>query len=137
MVSVGDSTPARTNRAIRFVTFDPRSLHDKFDCGAYAVDDAASASSNPDVEYAVQAALIKDIFGNPFRPVTFHPSWRTSAALGLARSMYESRDFAAMPVLADALQEAGCNNADILSHCRRGGPHVRGCWVVDLVLGKA
>ena len=51
--------------------------------------------------------------------------------------MYESRDFAAMPVLADALEEAGCDHADVLAHCRGPGPHVRGCWVVDLVLGKA
>ncbi len=54
----------------------------------------------------------------------------------LARTMYESRDFSAMPILADALQDAGCDNEDILGHCRGSGPHVRGCWVVDLVLGK-
>jgi hypothetical protein len=54
----------------------------------------------------------------------------------MAGSMYESRDFAGMPILADALEEAGCGDPDILSHCRGGGPHVRGCWVVDLVLGK-
>ena len=53
-----------------------------------------------------------------------------------AQQMYESRDFSAMPILADALQDAGCDNADILDHCRGPGPHVRGCWVVDLVLGK-
>ena len=57
-------------------------------------------------------------------------------AVALARQMYESRDFSAMPILADALQDAGCDNEDILSHCRSDGPHVRGCWVVDLVLGK-
>ena len=51
--------------------------------------------------------------------------------------MYESRDVSAMPVLADALQDAGCDSDDILDHCRVGGPHVRGCWVVDRVLGKA
>jgi hypothetical protein len=50
--------------------------------------------------------------------------------------MYESRDFGAMPILVDALQEAGCESEDILAHCRGPGPHVRGCWVVDLVLGK-
>jgi hypothetical protein len=79
----------------------------------------------------------RDIFGNPFRPVTFTPEWRTSTAVALARQMYESRDFAAMPILADALQDAGCDNDDILAHCRdETKPHVRGCWVVDLVLGK-
>jgi len=80
--------------------------------------------------------LLRDIFGNPFRPVSFAPAWRTDTAVALARQMYESRDFSAMPILADALQDAGCDNEDILSHCRGDGPHVRGCWVVDLVLGK-
>jgi hypothetical protein len=83
----------------------------------------------------VSVSLLRDIFGNPFRPVTFVPAWRTSATVGLARSMYDARDFAAMPVLADALEEAGCDSADVLAHCRGPGPHVRGCWVVDLVLG--
>jgi hypothetical protein len=50
--------------------------------------------------------------------------------------MYDTRDFAAMPILADALEEAECDNLDILAHCRGPGPHVRGCWVVDLMLGK-
>ena len=82
------------------------------------------------------ARLLRDIFGNPFRPVTFSPSWRTDTAVTLAQQMYESRDFGAMPVLADALQDAGCDNDDVLNHCRGPGPHVRGCWVVDLLLGK-
>jgi hypothetical protein len=87
-------------------------------------------------ESRAQTHLLRDIFGNPFRPVTFSPNWRTDTALSLARQMYESRDFSAMPILADALQDAGCDSDDILSHCRGSGPHVRGCWVVDLVLGK-
>jgi hypothetical protein len=82
--------------------------------------------------------LIRDIFGNPFRSVALNPEWRTDTAVSLARHFYESRDFSAMPILADALQDAGCNNDDILDHCRDPkGIHVRGCWVVDLVLGKA
>ena len=82
--------------------------------------------------------LIRDIFGNPFRPVVFDPGCRTSTVLGLARPMYESRDFAPMPILADALQDAGCDNAGVLAHCRDPqGTHVRGCWVVDLLLGKS
>ena len=80
---------------------------------------------------------VRDIFGNPFRAVAFDPKWRTEAAVGLALRMYDDRDFAAMPILADALEEAGCEDADILAHCREPGVHVRGCWVVDLVLGKA
>jgi hypothetical protein len=84
-----------------------------------------------------QTHIVRDIFGNPFRPITFSPEWRTDTAVALARQMYESRDFSAMPILADALQDAGCDNDDILSHCRdTKQPHVRGCWVVDLVLGK-
>jgi hypothetical protein len=86
----------------------------------------------------VQCGLVRDIFGTPFHPVTFSPSWRTDTAVSLARTMYESRDFGAMPILADALQDAGCDSEDILTHCRDTSlAHVRGCWVVDLVLGKA
>jgi hypothetical protein len=80
--------------------------------------------------------LLRDIFGNPFRPVAFDPAWRTDTAMSLARVMYETRDFTAMPILADALQDAGCEHADILDHCRGSGPHVRGCCVVDLVSGR-
>jgi hypothetical protein len=65
------------------------------------------------------------------------PSWLTSTVRSLASQMYESRDFGVMPILADALQDAGCDSAEVLDHCRGPGPHVRGCWVVDLVLGKA
>ena len=78
-----------------------------------------------------QCDLLRDIFGNPFRPVTFSPSWRTDTTLSLAAQMYDSRDFSAMPILADALQDAGCDNADILNHCRDTTvPHVRaaGSW---------
>jgi hypothetical protein len=88
-------------------------------------------------EETAQTALLRDILGNPFRTVTFSPSWRTYTAVSLAQQMYDARDFGAMPILADALQDAGCDNNDILVHCRSPGEHVRGCWVVDLVLGKA
>jgi hypothetical protein len=84
-----------------------------------------------------RASLFRDIFGNPFRPVAFDPAWRTSTAVALAQQMYDSRDFSLMPILGDALQDAGCESADMLDHCRGDGPHVRGCWVVDLVLGKS
>ena len=81
-----------------------------------------------------QAAQVRCIFGNVFRPVTFDESWRTSDAVALARGMYTNRDFSAMPILADALQDAGCDDEGVLNHCRGQGPHVRGCYVVDLVL---
>ncbi len=84
------------------------------------------------------AALLRDVFGNPFCKVTFDAKWRTDTAVALARQMYDSRDFGAMPILADALQDAGCGNEDILSHCRdTAARHARGCWVCDGVLGKA
>ena len=84
-----------------------------------------------------ETTLLREILGNPFRPVAFSPLWRTGTAVSLAQTMYESRDFGAMPILADALQDAGCDNADILDHCRNTNlTHVRGCWVVDLVRNK-
>jgi hypothetical protein len=89
-----------------------------------------------DRERAWQCQLLRDIFGNPFRPVAFSPVWRTDTAVALARQIYESREFGAMPILADALQDAGCDNDDILNHCRSNEAHVRGCWVCDLVLAK-
>jgi hypothetical protein len=86
-------------------------------------------------EGAEQAELLRDIVGNPFRPVAFAPAWRTDTAVAVARQIYDSRDFDAMPILADALQEAGCEDEQVLTHCREPRAHVRGCWVCDLVLG--
>jgi hypothetical protein len=88
------------------------------------------------IEERWQVPILRDIFGNPFRPAGFSSEWRSDTAVTLARQMYESREFGAMPILADALQDVGCDNEHILSHCRGDAPHVRGCWVVDLVLGK-
>jgi hypothetical protein len=68
--------------------------------------------------------------------VPFDPSWRTPDVALLAQRIYDQHDFSAMPILADALQDAGCDSDDVLNHCRGPGPHVRGCWVCDLVLGK-
>ena len=86
--------------------------------------------------FAIQANLVRCIFGNPTRPMNFDSRWRTSVALSLAREMYEERDFRRFPLLADALMAAGCNEEQVVSHCRSPGLHVRGCWVLDLVLGK-
>jgi hypothetical protein len=88
-------------------------------------------------EHAVQVALIRDIFGNPFRPATLDPAWCSSTTTQLAAGIYDERAFDRLPILADALEEAGCADPDILAHCRGPGPHVRGCWVVDLLLGKS
>jgi hypothetical protein len=107
-------------------------------CGYWEVEPDERADDDlawRDELYA-QSLLVRDIFGNPFRPITLDPSWFTSTVVSLARQMYDSRDFSAMPILADALQDAGCDNADILDHCRGPGPHVRGCFVVDKLLAK-
>jgi hypothetical protein len=79
--------------------------------------------------------LLREVYGNPYRLLPFAPAWRTSTATTLARQMYDSGDFGAMPILADALQDAGCDDGAILDHCRDANQlHVRGCWVLDHVL---
>jgi hypothetical protein len=84
-----------------------------------------------------RAEWVREVFGNPFRPVAFRPEWRTDTAVALALQMNQSRDFSAMPILADALQDAGCDADDVLNHCRGSDlRHLRGCWVADEVLGK-
>jgi hypothetical protein len=97
---------------------------------------SAATGPAPGAERVAQAGLLRDILGNPFRPVKLDPAWLTSDVVTLARGIYEDRAFDRMPILADALQDAGCDNEDVLNHCRGPGPHVRGCWVVDLVLGE-
>jgi hypothetical protein len=83
--------------------------------------------------------LLRDVVGNPFRPPAFDPALRAAKGgliLSMAQDMYAARRFDDLPVLADALEEAGCADKDLLAHCRAGGEHARGCWVVDLVLDK-
>ena len=87
-------------------------------------------------ESSKQCEFLRDIFGNPFRPVSVDPAWRTTTVLSLAQAIYDERAFERLPILADALKEAGCSNADLLNHCRQPDEHVRGCWVVDLILSK-
>src|SRR5262249_28872382 len=85
------------------------------------------------------AVVLREIVGNPFCIPTVDPDWPTwsgGAVRKLAQAIYDGRSFEELPILADALEEAGCTDPDILSHLRGPGPHVRGCWVVDLVLGK-
>jgi len=90
-----------------------------------------------------QVTLLCCICGNPFRPAIINSDWLTPTVLALAKATYEERSLPAgtlenarLAVLADALEDAGCDNADILQHCRQPGVHVRGCWVIDLLLGK-
>jgi hypothetical protein len=127
---------------------EPTYFHRLYDTIMHTVDAAGEGAIVDDPQHGrslpaqaaernALASALRDVFGNPFRPVTLDPAWRTGTAVSLARTMYESRDFSAMPILADALQDAGCDSSDILNHCRdTNAPHVRGCWVVDLLLGK-
>jgi hypothetical protein len=86
-------------------------------------------------ERVAEGRLVRDVFGNPFHPVTSaDPAWLIPKVIVLARVIYEERTFDRMPELADALEEATCTHAEILSHCRRPGEHVPGCWVLDLLL---
>jgi hypothetical protein len=106
-------------------------------CVLLAMERVAQTPDALEKQRANLCSLLRCIFGNPFRPVAFSPAWRTDTALSLAQQMYDLRDFSAMPILADALQDAGCDNGEVLAHCRDTNvTHIRGCWVVDLVLGK-
>ena len=93
-----------------------------------------------EAELDTRAEILRDIFGpRPFRIVRVNPSWlrwNNGTVPHLARSIYEDRRFTDLPILADALEEAGCTDPGILGHCRSGGEHVRGCWCLDLVLNK-
>jgi hypothetical protein len=103
--------------------------------GGRAAGHAARAA-----EQAAQCRLLRDLLGNPFEAVlSAEPAWLVrdgAAARNLAAAIYEERAFDRLPILADALEDAGCEDAAVLTHCRSGGEHVRGCWVVDLLLGK-
>jgi hypothetical protein len=88
-------------------------------------------------EAAKQCDAIRDILGYPEVTVVFDPLWRTSTVVAMANAINKSRDFSAMPILADALQDAGCEEPEILEHCRAEKPHVRGCWVLDRILHVA
>jgi hypothetical protein len=92
-------------------------------------------------ESAQQVGLLRDIFSNPFHPLpVLESAWRMGndgAAVRLAHTIYDHRRFEDMPVLGDALEDAGCQDAAILDHCRQAGDHLRGCWLLDLLRGKA
>jgi hypothetical protein len=101
---------------------------------------ARRAGRHPGFEWLF---LLGDIFGNPFRPVAVAPEWRSQSIVQLADAAYRDRqlptgelDTGSLGVLADALEERGCNDEYLLGHLRSAGPHVRGCWAVDLLLGK-
>jgi hypothetical protein len=87
-------------------------------------------------ERAAQAHLLRDLLGNPFHPTAFDAGWRSPVVAQLAAKCYQARTFDRLPILADALQDAGCNAEELLAHLRGSGPHARGCWAVDQVLAK-
>jgi hypothetical protein len=82
------------------------------------------------------ALLLRDLVGNPWRPAVVAPAWRTETTVGIARAVYQAQAFDGLPILADALEDAGCDDANALDHLRSPGPHTRGCWVLDCILGK-
>jgi hypothetical protein len=94
------------------------------------------ATSHNTDEVAAQTVLFRDIFGNPYRKVKCEQSWLTSDVLLLANGIYSERAFDRMPILADAIQDAGCTCDAVLDHCRAADPHALGCWVLDLLLDK-
>jgi hypothetical protein len=97
---------------------------------------AQDGGQGKDTEDPVQAALVRDVLGNPLRPVIFDPDWRTPEVVALAERIYVDRAFGRMPALGDSLVQAGCRDEEVVGHCRSDGMHIRGCWVVDLALGR-
>jgi hypothetical protein len=90
-------------------------------------------------EKQAQADLLRDLVGNPFRPSPLDSTvltWNGGTVPRMAQAIYHDWAFDRLPILAAALEEAGCSEPTILAHCRSEGPHVRGCWVIDLLLGK-
>jgi hypothetical protein len=139
------------------ITADPHDLHaadaalatcssTDWNAAFTAMRQAAQAlnASDPDrcdpAELRHQAALLRCIFGPPpFRPVPLAPAicrWNGGIVVGLAQAIYEEQAFSQLPILADALEEAGCDDAGVLGHLRSSGPHARGCHALDTVLGK-
>jgi hypothetical protein len=98
---------------------------------------ASEREADEKAERALQADVLRDLFGNPFRPVTIDMAWRTPTTVGLAQTIYDTRRYEILPILADALEEAGCTDPNFLTHLRcQEQIHIRGCWVIDLLLSK-
>jgi hypothetical protein len=129
---------ARTAAHMALSATASRALSCAFDMTAMPLPLAGYSLRGRDGE-AILCNLLRCVFGNPFRPVAADRSWLTwkgGTLPHLARTIYDERRFQDLPVLADALEDAGCSNPEILSHCRQPGEHIRGCWVLDLLLGK-
>lgn len=98
---------------------------------------AADATFDPVAERVAQATLVRELWETPIRPVPLDIAWLTPTVKQLAVTVYEARAFDRLPILSDALEEAGCTEQAILTHLRGSGPHVRGCWALDLLLCKS
>jgi hypothetical protein len=144
--------PAGRWEPVHYLTGATRHL-DEGDCAPWAASYSARARASQTCdkdspgwwdarrpEDAAQCHLLRDVFGPlPFHPVAIDAAvlqWGGGTVPAIARRIYEERAFHDLPILADALEDAGCQDQDILGHCRSGGEHVRGCWVVDALLGK-
>jgi hypothetical protein len=123
------STPSHDVALRLSATYDASSAR------AHAVM-AADCVEHPEAERAWQCQLLRELRGNPFQYVNVHPSWITDVVSALAQDAYDRKAFDHVPVLADALEDAGRTDAELLGHLRGPGPHVRGCWAVDLILSK-
>jgi hypothetical protein len=129
----------RNKMTMRDRYFDGLATEEELDLAIKAADDVPhqlALDAWDSISPQRHREILRDLFGNPFQPVALNPSWRTPTVLALAQEIYDSRAFNRLPALANALEEAGCRDADLLAHCRGAGPHVKGCWAVDLLLGK-
>jgi hypothetical protein len=136
---VADQTISNTGRNRGVLANSKHTAH----VFAWANDDGRDSLLGPEgeegltgVHFRKQEAVFREIVGNPFAAVEFNPRWRTSDVVGLARAIYDDRAFLRMPILSDALMDAGCEDEQILAHCRIPNIHVRGCWLVDLILSQ-
>jgi hypothetical protein len=142
--------------AVHFASSQPVDVFERpvgpFDCLAPVVDWTTKAAASLRCtafgstsveggaeERAAQCALLREIVGNPFHAAHIEPAWlawNDGTVVKVAQSIYDDRAFDRLPVLADALEDAGCQDLNILAHCRQPGEHVRGCWALDLLLDK-
>jgi hypothetical protein len=150
-----ENIPARVAMEAGLAAMDPAGRRNPFDGNTYFPGNAEHATAAisqlknvpanqanvvEQAECEVQSVLLRDVIGNPFRPAIMAQAWLTwndGTTRRIGQAIYGKRAFNRMPILADALEDAGCDNANILAHCRGPGPHVRGCWVVDLLQGKS
>jgi hypothetical protein len=115
---------------------DDNLARSKYEVASLLAANPVDASFGYEYEMSYHVHFLKDVVGNPCRPVVLEPDWATPTVLRLAEALYEGWCFDDMEILGDALEEAGCAAASVLAHCRNGEMHVRGCHVVDAILGK-